>query len=258
VIPVYDIGESQGLLTRAHWRVMKAGGLGGVYIRCGNGNSGVDPLFQVNLTNARSVAVPPGAYHVGFPLLPDAAHPGRGPEDQALAHYRASGGLGSAPGELRPVLDFEWPLPVDWPKWGLTAKSIRTWGLGYLPACEELHGKPPMLYTYPDFDLHVLAGATPEELALFARYDLWIARYGAASPGTIAPWKAPRFWQKSDGGGRLPNGYAVDEDVFLGDAAALAELLGQGTLLDPGGPVATLAGVPVPGLIIPGENDPTS
>lgn len=218
----YDIGSPQGTITPEQWATIDASGVRFVFLRCGNGNNAPDPLFATNLRNARAYAprVTIGPYHVGFPLPPSPEHPKREPEKQAEAHFAQAGGLGARAGELPPVLDFEWPLPKDWAQWGVTSDSAAAWGRAYLARMQQLcGGRAPLIYTYPDFWSHVsLAGA--DAVAPYATYPLWLARYEVNVPGTLPPWGAPLFWQKSNGGGRLPSGAPVDEDVFIGDEAA--------------------------------------
>lgn len=226
MIPVLDVGESQGMITLAHWRAIATSGVRGIVARCGNGNNPADLTFARNRDGARGVSIGVGPYHVGFPLNPDGIHSGRNAATQALMHYNACAGLGSEDGEIRPVLDLEWPMPVDWPKWKLTASSVRGWTFDWGHASAKLYGRKPILYLYPDFDLHLLAGASAVELQAFTDlFDLWLARYEVAAPGTVAPWSAPILWQKSDGGGRLPSFAKVDEDVFLGDDDAWTAFL---------------------------------
>jgi GH25 family lysozyme M1 (1,4-beta-N-acetylmuramidase) len=225
VIAILDVGAPQGLITAEHWQAIADSGVRGVYCRCGNGNNPPDSTFRANTDGARAVGLAVGAYAVGFPLPLDNGHPGRDPRTQALAHYGQSGGLGSKPGEMPPCMDFEWPLPVDWTRWGVAAAQTREWATEYRDAMTRLCPARPVLYTYPDFFTHVLAGASPEEIAEFGEWREWIARYRVVAPPTLSPWVAPTLWQKSDGGGKLPSGAPVDEDEFLGDEDAWTEFL---------------------------------
>jgi GH25 family lysozyme M1 (1,4-beta-N-acetylmuramidase) len=215
-----DLASPQGAISAAEWTMIAASGVVGVYCKCGNGNNPPDPTFAANVAGARSVGIVPGYYAVGFPLPEDGVNAGRGAVEQAQAHFAQAAGLGIVLGDLRPCLDFEWPLPVDWPHWKVTPKNARTWALTWLDETRRLSGRVPLIYLYPDFQVHLFAGVTPEELEQFARYPLWLAHYGVEQPGTLRPWAAPTLWQKSDGGARLPSGRSVDEDVFLGDADA--------------------------------------
>lgn len=214
----YDISAMQGILSRAHWRAMAADAeLRFVSLRCGYGNEAPDSRYLLNLANARETGRPVQAYHVGFPLRPDPAHPRREPEAQADRHLEESLHLGSGAGELRPALDLEWPPPELWPKYGIDRRFVRTWSVAYGRRLGAGIGRRPLLYGYPAY-LHELAsGLEPGELAELAEvFDLWAAEYGVSTPYVIPPWTGCVFWQRSGGGGRLPNGATVDEDVFEG------------------------------------------
>jgi lysozyme len=225
VISLLDVGFPQGIVTMRAWQEIARSGVRGVYARCGNGNDQPDQTFASNVQGAQAAGLAVGPYAVGFPLPASAPHPGREPGSQALLHFTASKGVGSHPGDLPPALDLEWPAPADWLKWGITAKSVREWTVDYLEAAAKLWKRSPILYLYPDFWMHFADGATDAELEQLADYDLWLARYGVTSPGSLAggKWSTPTLWQKSDGGGRLPSGAPVDEDVFIGDEVSWRE-----------------------------------
>jgi GH25 family lysozyme M1 (1,4-beta-N-acetylmuramidase) len=217
-----DVGSPQGSLSPADWRAIAASGVRWAYLRCGNGNEGSDPTFAANLAGARAAGILVGAYHVGMPLPNDPAHPGRDPESQALAHYRACNGLGSRDGELPPALDFEWPTPDLWSRYGCSAEQILVWGREYLEIAGPLYGVEPVVYSFRWFWDAVAEG---HDARAFASSPLWLAAYETHEPiRAIAPWTRATFWQLSDGGGRLPNGARVDEDELLGDDAELAAL----------------------------------
>jgi GH25 family lysozyme M1 (1,4-beta-N-acetylmuramidase) len=226
-IPVLDFASPQGNLSPGQWRKLADDGVAGIWAKCGNGNNKPDPTFRANIAGARTVEIAVGAYGVPFVLpLDEGHHPGRSPLDQAQTHFQQSGALGIVLGDLPPMVDLEWPAPVDWPQWGVTPAFARAFALLYLGETARLTGRSPFLYLYPDYEKHLFAGATQDELEAFAKYRLWIARYGVTEPGSLPPWTAPTLWQKSDGGAVLPNGCRVDEDLFLGDADAWDALKG--------------------------------
>ncbi|HEY2509833.1 MAG TPA: glycoside hydrolase family 25 protein [Polyangiaceae bacterium] len=237
MIRIVDLGSPQGTLRREHWEEMARDGIRGAYLRCGNGNNGVDPTFRANLLGARAVGIAVGVYHVGFPLPASKLHPGRAPEEQAKMHFAASLGVGSKPGTMPPALDFEWPSPVEWAKWSVTPASAIAWATVYLAQMRQDVGRDAALYLYEDFGLHLAGGPfpTPAEnvdalqrvLAPFASSPFWLALYQGAAPGAFGPWTAPTIWQKSGGGGKLPNGAPVDEDLFLGNEDAWQVFLGN-------------------------------
>jgi lysozyme len=199
-----DVSALQGAIS---WTQVAASGVRFAYLRCGVGNDAPDMRFAVNLNGAQQAGLVVGAYHFVYPLPDAPGHPGRDPISQARAHYHASGGLGSHDGELPPAIDLEWPEPKDWDRWFCTAVQIRTWALAYLAECTRLHGRKPIVYTYPYYGSALRLQECPE----FASYDLWAASYELVA-ATIPPWGAHAVWQTTGGGGRLPNGMPVDTD----------------------------------------------
>jgi lysozyme len=211
----YDLSSLQGVLSPDSWRaVAHDPDVRFVSLRCGYGNNPHDPAFAANVAGARAVGLVVQAYHVGFPLRPDPAHPGREPEAQARAHFAAAGGLGRGRGELPPALDLEWPPPQEWTTRGIDAAFVVHWAEAYGATMAALVGRTPLLYTYPVFHHALARGADLARLA--GLFDLWAAEYQLASPVVLPPWKRCLFWQRSGGGGRLPWGAPVDEDVFVG------------------------------------------
>ena len=214
------------------WAKVAASGVSFVYAKCGNGNDAPDGSFASHLAGARSAGLIVGAYHVGFPLKPDPAHPGREPEAQAQAHFNQSGGLGIAAGQLPPALDLEWPIPgsPEWHQYGLSAAFVRGWALAYLAEVQRLWGLTPVLYDgFPDYVAAsgIDAAAEPS----FANYPLWLVDYPLPlahawpNDGSLAvvppPWLDWTLWQVNGGGAKLPDGRPVDADVFNGDLGAL-------------------------------------
>src|SRR5689334_14530013 len=109
-----DVSSIQGPLI--DWIAVAKSGVRFAMIRCGYGNNSADRLFAQSAAKASAAGLKVGAYHVGFPLPEDPAHPGRSGKDQARKHFEASGGWGSRDGELPPALDLEWPAPGT-PEW---------------------------------------------------------------------------------------------------------------------------------------------
>lgn len=223
-----DVSDVQG--ARIDWTGMVAQGVAGVYHKCGDGNDSPDPNFASRIAEAYAAGLMCGAYHVGFPLPLDPAHPGREPEAQAEAHYRQSGGLGSGAGELRPMLDLEWPVPgsAQWHAFGLSGSFVRTWALAYLRHAQSLWGVAPLLYDgFPDY----WSGIGGEVELGFADFPLWVVDYPAPWQHQVPvndqllvvprPWSSWVMWQHCGGGLHLPGGVPVDGDVFNGDLAAL-------------------------------------
>lgn len=206
----YDVSSIQGAID---WSKVPADF---VYIKTSTGNDmGVDPTFAANVRGCQNAGVPCGAYHFAYPLPP--RKPGRAAIEQAQAFWYKSGGLGQKNGELPPALDLEWPAPGDWDKWCCSAAQIAQWGLDCLDAITQRWGKLPLVYTYPDFWLHVQGPAD------FAKYPLWLADYAhwpaqrpvdGQSPRELAPWSSWAVWQHSGGGLKLPGAVPVDGDCM--------------------------------------------
>jgi GH25 family lysozyme M1 (1,4-beta-N-acetylmuramidase) len=218
--------------TNINYAALATQGVSFLYAKCGNGNDAPDSSFWGHVKGAKGAGILTGAYHVGFPLMPDPSHPGREPEAQAQAHYQQSGGMGIAAGDLPPVLDLEWPIPgsAEWKQYGLTAAFVRTWALAYLAEAQKLWGVTPIHYSgFPDYigTFGIDAAAEPT----FSNYPLWVVDYPAAwshsAPADDSllvvpkPWSGWKIWQHCGGGMRLPGGIPVDGDVFNGDIAAL-------------------------------------
>lgn len=192
-----------------------------VIVKCAEGMRGLDAHFAANRDGARAAGLAVGCYNF--------AHPEEGdPRGQAQRHFQVSGGLGKDPGELPPTLDFESPDPTKWQDHGLTPDSLCEWGLDYLDEATSLWACKPVIYTYPDFWMHLGGG----HRASFSAYYLWIAHYAHpggwpaddAAPMHIDPWGATwSLWQTSGGQFyKLPGGASCDTNLFNGDAAALA------------------------------------
>lgn len=211
-----DVSSVQGNVI--DWPAVAKSGVRFAMIKCGNGNNAPDPSFKRAVAGARAAGLVVGAYHVGFPLPPDPMHRGRGPKEQAFDHFAASGGLGSRDGELPPALDLEWPVPgtPEWTQYGCSAAQVRAWALDYLAECEHLHGRAPLVYDGFPIYWQAIDGASEPA---FAHYPLWMVDY---RPGAVPPkpWGRWAIHQINGGGGHLPSGAPVDEDVFNGDEAA--------------------------------------
>lgn len=180
----------------------------GVYHRCGVGNDRPDADFLINVSKARASGRVVGAYHFFYPLPTTKEHPDRDPLLQARKHFTASGGLGKRAGDLPPAVDFEWPAPEEWAKWGCTKQQIEESCWQYAAEMTRLHEVQPLVYTYPYW---WRALGSP---ARWAIYKLWLASY-TPTPVVLAPWTDCVLWQNTGGGGKLGmNGAPVDTDLI--------------------------------------------
>jgi lysozyme len=210
-----DLSQLQGAIPDVQWQAV-ARDVRFVYLRCGVGNDASDTRFREYAAGAKAAGLLVGAYHFGFPLPTDPAHPGRDPETQARDHAAAQGAWAS---DLPVALDLEWPEVTDWAHWGCSADQIAEWAASYLATMQALVGRRPILYSYPYF----LASLGAGNRAKLVDYELWLAAYGT-NPNVPAPWPSLAIVQTSAGGYRLPNGCPCDEDQ-IADEGALAALL---------------------------------
>jgi lysozyme len=190
--------------AQEHWEQFVSAGVRGVICKASEGTNWRSPVFAAQVAGARAAGLRVGAYHF--------AHAGN--VDAQLALFQvASGMLGQTAGELPPTLDAERaPNPPD------TATAQ-----GLLGAMEESWGCVPIVYGGADY-----LGT----LGLDAHNPLWLAAYptelrhtwpsdGKRVP-TLSPWGQPRIWQFSES--MVLGGVTVDASVFVGDAAAFADL----------------------------------
>jgi lysozyme len=224
VIRGIDVSAVQGDVD---WGRVAASGVRFAIMKCAQGNeAGRDATFARNVAGARNAGLAVGCYLFGYPL--PAGKEGRDPVEQAKIHYAKCDRVGTRDGELPPALDLEWPAPEDWARWQCNAAQVRDWGLAYLDAAKALWGRIPLVYTYPWFWQHVRAAGA---LDRYAEYPLWLADYSRdTAPHVPAPWTTATLRQTSGGGGKLPSGAPVDENVFGGDEDDWAAFLRVGTV----------------------------
>jgi GH25 family lysozyme M1 (1,4-beta-N-acetylmuramidase) len=238
-----DVSAVQGVVK---WDLVRKADVRFAYLKCATGNQvKPDSSYSYNVAHCRKNDVWAGAYLFAFPLPSDGspAHAGRDPAEQARHHFDLAGGYGRGPGELPPMLDLEWPPPVDppnappdsWSKWGCSARQIAEWTIAYLDEADVLFAGPVGIYTYPWWWAAVVGAFTPADLVVLARRPLWMADYGPAgawpaegsSPKPIAPWGASwTFWQVGQRALPGQGGPSTDLDCFNGDEAAMTKLAG--------------------------------
>lgn len=228
-----DVSSYQGALL---WPQLKQDlDLSFVIVKACEGNKPQpDPLFEANVLHAKAAGLIVGAYHFVYPLPPAAGIDYRSPQSQAALHFSLSDGFGSKEGDLPPFIDFEWPEPKDFSKWGCSPSQMRNWILDYLDTAASLWGCMPILYTYPDFWSRIQGPSEP----LFAKKALlWQASY-LSIPAHLAPveawptsgpkevfkpWGEAAFWQWTDEE-TFPTGLKFDLDAFNGTTDDLVKL----------------------------------
>jgi len=219
-----DVSEHQGFLSATHWRTL-ASTHQFVILKCGEGNKKrrdgsnfVDPNYRHNIHAARSAGLIVGTYHFVYALPDDPAHPGRSPEEQALAHFSLAS---YQPGDLLPWADVEFPGHTAWDKWKLPkgsqrAEFIADFILRYVGYYAKISGVGMGFYSYSWW-------VTAAGLARSAHHDVlasmpfWQADAPVASmpstlPGGAGPWRRADLFQWTNRL-RAPNGVAMDGNV---------------------------------------------
>jgi len=224
------------------WPRAQAAGVRFAFLKCTQGNDGIDPRYKANAKGCRDIGMPYAPYLFGYPLPEAAGKKGRSPEDQARRLYADCDGATDMP----PVLDLEWPPHFEkekgtskildrWTQWAVDGKFIAEWGLRCLAELERLFGRVPILYTYPSFWQSL--GDAGKSLE-WSRYPLWIANYTHSSdwlppteakPIVPAPWKDWAIWQFSAEGStvRIPGVPACPLDRNCMTEETLTRLLGK-------------------------------
>jgi GH25 family lysozyme M1 (1,4-beta-N-acetylmuramidase) len=234
-----DVGVDQGTLGLGAWQKIRSENIVFAFLRCMEGLDPVDSTYAGNVTSALSAGIVVGAYFVLHPWLDVAS--------QVRAWFAAAKGIGASYRDLAPVIDIE--LDHDGAR-AMTPAQILAALILCAKTMDAAWGRPPTIYTYPDFEKRDILGggdATP-----LAAYPLWLAAYQASPPAKAPlPWATITFWQESGGNKyRTPIGTPCDQDVFLGDEAAFAAFLA------PPRPIPNpLAGIPVPGIDPDAERD---
>lgn len=237
-IKVIDVSAIQGAID---WKAVAADGIVGAYLKCTEGMRHSDGRYSANFTGSRAAGIASGAYHFGKPKTDPGVTPEQDAKSEARRFYTLSGGLGSAKGELPPVLDIE---VMD----GLSPAVVAQWIRVFLAEAEQLFGRVPVIYTGAPMAnaLRLVPTAT--------RHPLWVARYiqnlrqpamtweKAWAHGTpldvpfmrALPWApdAWTLWQFSGGMVDLPGNRVagincdVDCNVFNGGEVAWERFLG--------------------------------
>jgi lysozyme len=158
----------------------------------------INPYFAGNWPAIRAAGLVRGAYHFGQPSQSD-------PIAQAEFFLSTVGDI--QPGDLL-ALDLE-----------AGDGSLLEWALGFLGHVTERAGFKPMLYSGRWFlDPHGVE-ANPD----LAQYGLWLSGYQADTPALPPGWQTLAMWQYTDADTVPGIGGQVDESIFLGDLAQLAQ-----------------------------------
>ncbi|MEU1686495.1 GH25 family lysozyme [Micromonospora sp. NPDC005707] len=215
-----DVSYFQG--PSLDWAAMARGGAKFAYIRVSEQDGRVvphnnpDPFYATNDAGARANGLYTGAYHRARPDLSS----GKQQADVLLdfAPYVADGR------SLPPMLDIEWPR-ADWGLndcYNMTPAQLVAWVRDFVTEIAVRTGRQAMIYTNTNWWNPCTASSQS-----FAANPLFIANYSQNPPPLPAGWSSFTVWQHAAGAAIPGSDYSSpDLDVFKGDHAALARLLG--------------------------------
>lgn len=217
---------------------IKEAGFEFAYVKSSQYSSTRDNRFNSLVDRLRMAGLAVGAYHF-------CAHD-TDPEKQAEFFFRASEGLGQKPGELPPMIDWEFctpskynPHPLHCVKWlqKFASKAKELW--------YERVPRFPVIYTYPYYS----NGHQPalSEAGDLSKYPLCFASYKGVSDGRgyrlvpwlptedanpfaaiPKPWSKWTLWQYSGNNGLKVPGISFDCDrqLFNGTSGEFQDFLG--------------------------------
>ncbi|MEU1839503.1 GH25 family lysozyme [Micromonospora chersina] len=215
-----DVSYFQG--PSLDWAATARGGARFAYIRASEQDgravphNNPDPYYATNHAGARANGLYTGAYHRARPDLSS----GRQQADVLLgfAPYVADGR------SLPPMLDIEWPR-ADWGVndcYNMTPAQLVAWIRDFVTEIAVRTGRQAMIYTNTNW-WNPCTGSSQS----FAANPLFIANYAQNPPPLPAGWSSFTVWQHA-AGAPVPGSdvSTPDLDVFKGDEASLARLLG--------------------------------
>ena len=203
----HDVSSHQ---KNVDWPGTRAKGARFVYVKATESTTYRNPYFGRQYNGSREAGLVRGAYHFA---LPD-----RSSGQAQAAHFVRNGGDWTADGwTLPPALDIEYN-PYDRKRrcYGLGKARMVGWIKSFSDEVKRLTGRRPVIYT----TTHWWNTCTGSSRAFAADHPLWIARYDAASAGTLpAGWTSWTFWQYDNGTGSLPG----DQNLFNGSLDRLKQ-----------------------------------
>jgi len=173
-----------------------ASGLSFVFVKASEATELSDPTFAKHWSAAKQAGLLRGAYHFFRP------------QKDALSQARLFLAQLSDPGELPPALDVEL---AD----GISPAQVVAGVTVWVDFVSARLGRP-LIYTAPGF-----WNALPGTASVARKADLWVAHWGAKTPGTVSGWANWTFWQRTSKAVVPGIPTAVDEDCFDGSLAQL-------------------------------------
>lgn len=202
-----DVSSFQGAVD---WPTVKAGGISFAYVRLGDGDTFIDPMFATNWSAMKAAGLIRGAYQT--------FEPAQSPVSQANLVVSTVGLLGV--GDLPVVADMEL---TGGESAATIAARLETW----VTAVGAGTGKTPVIYTADGY-WNGSVGSTA-----FGTFPLWVADWGVACPTLPDGWSNWAMWQYSDSGTVSGITGAVDVDEFNGNLAALQQFSGTAGIATP-------------------------
>lgn len=211
-----DVSHHNGVID---WNKVKNAGVNFVFIKASEGLTLGDDQYATNITRARALGLPTGAYHFFIPTSSVA---------QQVTNFCNQVGSLKA-GDLPPVLDAE--VPSRWITNPELAEQVHAaWHAmtvdqriakieEWMDGVEKKLGVTPILYASSSFIRDTLGGS-----AKLKRWKPWIAHYKVAAPTVPAPYTDWLFWQDSETGTVAGITGNVDTDWFNGTTAQLNAL----------------------------------
>lgn len=195
---------------RVDFNKMKDSGVRGVYLKASQYSQSTDPTFFIGCERATAAGLVVGAYHF--------AYCGKDAYQQMAFFYKACRGLGQNPGELPPMLDWEYAVNGES---GLPIKKSDSvkWLVDGLAAMKQMwypdNDRMPTVYSFPFFCDERQPWLEQQGESL-SKYPLTLAAY----PHILKipkPWTKVTIHQYIGNGGKVP-GVATDcdRDQFFG------------------------------------------
>jgi lysozyme len=201
VVHGIDVSTYQGAIK---WSTVDTTNKQFAFVRVANGET-IDDRFDENWVHAKNQGVIRGAYQYFEP-----GQGGYAQADTMIDHIRKIDPLGDD--DLPPVVDVE---TFDGQPRSVVITRLHHW----LDRVERRTGRRPIIYSgYFWQDLGDPDG--------FARYPLWVPRYGGPCPEVRNPWSDWTLWQYASGArvDGIPDN-VVDVDVFQGTMSDLRDFI---------------------------------
>ncbi|MEU4626965.1 GH25 family lysozyme, partial [Actinoplanes sp. NPDC023801] len=201
------------------WAAVARSGQRFAYAKATEGTGFRDSYYAANRTGARNNNIYFGAYHYA---RPDRSS-GRVQADFLLdnAQYSNDGRT------LPPMLDIEWPWEGSGspsPCYGLSTQQMVAWIRDFVNRIRERTGQRTMIYTNANWWNPCTGNNTS-----FGDEPLFVARYNTSPNPLPAGWSTWKLWQFTSSASVPGVSGGVDQNVFNGTVAELAQLAGGTT-----------------------------